>query len=160
MSYQASRRGTREDPPTGREIRFRNARKTERDAPITLGKLLALAQAVRQPVLTHATGQAMGWLLSRGTRSGLRRGASRRVAVHRPRDLRPGWPVAGPAPGSRRAPVPRVSSSSADDSANLPAKASSAGETPGCISSVRVARLHHPSILRRSAITERRSLPP
>jgi len=37
------------DPLTGREIRFRKTCKTERDAQIELGKLLALAQAGRQP---------------------------------------------------------------------------------------------------------------
>jgi hypothetical protein len=37
------------DPLTGREIRFRKTRKTELDAQIELGKLLALAQAGRQP---------------------------------------------------------------------------------------------------------------
>jgi hypothetical protein len=34
---------------TGREIRFRKTCKTDRDAQIELGKLLALAQAGRQP---------------------------------------------------------------------------------------------------------------
>jgi DNA-binding transcriptional regulator YhcF (GntR family) len=37
------------DPLTGREIRFRKTRKTELDAQIELGKLLALAQAGRRP---------------------------------------------------------------------------------------------------------------
>ncbi len=37
------------DPLTGREIRFRKTCKTERAAQIELGKLLALAQAGRQP---------------------------------------------------------------------------------------------------------------
>ena len=37
------------DPLTGREIRFRKTCKTERDAQIELGKLLALAQEGRQP---------------------------------------------------------------------------------------------------------------
>ena len=37
------------DPLTGREIRFRKTCKTERAAQIELGKLLAMAQAMRQP---------------------------------------------------------------------------------------------------------------
>ena len=37
------------DPLTGREIRFRKTCKTERAAQIELGKLLAMAQAGRQP---------------------------------------------------------------------------------------------------------------
>ena len=37
------------DPLTGREIRFRTTCKTERAAQIELGKLLAMAQAGRQP---------------------------------------------------------------------------------------------------------------
>jgi integrase len=37
------------DPLTGREIRFRETRKTEVEAQIELGKLLALARAGRQP---------------------------------------------------------------------------------------------------------------
>jgi hypothetical protein len=37
------------DPLTGREIRFRRTRKTEVEAQIELGKLLALAQAGRSP---------------------------------------------------------------------------------------------------------------
>jgi integrase len=37
------------DPLTGREIRFRKTRKTEVEAQIALGKLLALARAGRQP---------------------------------------------------------------------------------------------------------------
>ena len=37
------------DPLTGREIRFCKACKTERAAQVELGKLLALAQAGRQP---------------------------------------------------------------------------------------------------------------
>jgi DNA-binding transcriptional regulator YhcF (GntR family) len=37
------------DPLTGRQIRFRTTRKTEVEAQIELGKLLALAQAGRQP---------------------------------------------------------------------------------------------------------------
>jgi hypothetical protein len=39
------------DPLTGREIRFRKPRKTEVEAQIELGKLLALARAGRQPDL-------------------------------------------------------------------------------------------------------------
>jgi len=37
------------DPLTGREIRFRKTCQTERAAQIELGKLLAMAQAGRQP---------------------------------------------------------------------------------------------------------------
>jgi hypothetical protein len=37
------------DPLSGREIRFRKTRKTEVEAQIELGKLLALARAGRQP---------------------------------------------------------------------------------------------------------------
>ena len=37
------------DPLTGREIRLRRTCKTERAAQIELGKLLAMAQAGRQP---------------------------------------------------------------------------------------------------------------
>ena len=37
------------DPLTGRELRFRKSRKTEVEAQIELGKLLALARAGRQP---------------------------------------------------------------------------------------------------------------
>jgi hypothetical protein len=37
------------DPLTGRELRFRKTRKTEVEAQIELGKLLALARAGRQP---------------------------------------------------------------------------------------------------------------
>ena len=37
------------DPLTGRELRFRKTRKTEVEAQIALGKLLALARAGRQP---------------------------------------------------------------------------------------------------------------
>jgi hypothetical protein len=37
------------DPLTGREIRFRKTRKTEVEAQIELGKLLALARAGGQP---------------------------------------------------------------------------------------------------------------
>jgi hypothetical protein len=37
------------DPLTGREIRFRKTRKTEVEAQIELGKLLALARAGHQP---------------------------------------------------------------------------------------------------------------
>jgi hypothetical protein len=38
-----------EDPLTGREIRFRKTRKTEVEAQIELGRLLALARAGRNP---------------------------------------------------------------------------------------------------------------
>jgi hypothetical protein len=39
----------RKDPLTGREIRFRKTRKTEVEAQIEIGMLLALARAGRQP---------------------------------------------------------------------------------------------------------------
>jgi hypoxanthine-guanine phosphoribosyltransferase len=42
------------DPLTGREIRFRKTCKTERAAQIELGKLLAMAQAGRQPGVIHS----------------------------------------------------------------------------------------------------------
>jgi integrase len=59
------------DPLTGREIRFRKTCKTERDAQIELGKLLALAQDGRQPdsyvtlaELLDQYVQTAGWELS------------------------------------------------------------------------------------------------
>jgi integrase len=59
------------DPLTGREIRFRKTCRTERDAQIELGKLLALAQDGRQPdsgvtvaQLLDQYVQTAGWDLS------------------------------------------------------------------------------------------------
>ncbi len=59
------------DPITGREIRFRKTCKTERDAQIELGRLLALAEAGREPESGATVAQLLdqyvptaGWDLS------------------------------------------------------------------------------------------------
>ena len=48
------------DPLTGREIRFRKTRRTEVEAQIELGKLLAFARSGRQPQPWHVLAAAPG----------------------------------------------------------------------------------------------------
>jgi hypothetical protein len=56
------------DPLTGREIRLRRTCKTERAARIELGKLLAMAQAGRQPDSAVTVAQLLNTLPARRLR--------------------------------------------------------------------------------------------
>ena len=61
------------NPLTGREIRFRKTCKTERAAQIELGKLLAMAQAGRQPDSDVTVAQLLGQYVSTAGRGAQRR---------------------------------------------------------------------------------------